>query len=135
LIEEYVKKAGDQAVDKNGIIHLENESDLTITIWQQRDATMAANLEKRRKQFASPGKVLAICGNQHARTANPPDSNDHWWPSFAAVLQSSQPGKPVNSIDINSKSGYSSSGGKVNDLGGKPMVKLRRIGWKMTTGI
>jgi hypothetical protein len=119
LIEEYVKKAGDQAVDKDGTIHLEKESDLTIAIWQKRDATMAANFEKQRKQFASQGKVLAICGNQHARTANPPDSNDHWWPSFAAVLQSSQPGKSVSSIDVNPKSGYGVDDRKVNDLGGK----------------
>ena len=136
LIEEYLKKAGDQAVDKNGIIHLEKESDLTITIWQRRDATMAANFEKQRKQFASPGKVLAICGNQHARTANPPDSNDHWWPSFAAVLQSSQPGQRVSSIDVNSKSGYGFDDGKVNDIGGKPLGEaeahlLENADWNM----
>ncbi len=122
-IEQLKQKTGDQAVDKDGTIHiqLEKESDLTIAIWQKRDATMAANFEKQRKQFASPGKVLAICGNQHARTANPPDSNDHWWPSFAAVLQSSQLGKPVTSIDVNPKSGYGVDDGKVNDIGGKPL--------------
>jgi hypothetical protein len=121
LIEEYIQKGGDQAVDKDGTIHLEKESDLTITIWQRRDATMAANFEKQRQQFASRGKVLAICGSAHARTANPHDSSTRWWPSFAAVLQSSQPGQPVTSIYVNPKSGHWFDNGKVNDSGGEPV--------------
>ena len=120
LIEEYIQKVGDQALDKNGTIHLEKESDLTITIWQRHDATMAANFEKQRQQFASQGKVLAICGSAHARTANPPDSSTRWWPSFAAVLQSSQPRQPVTSIYVDPKSGHCFGDGKVNDFGGEP---------------
>jgi hypothetical protein len=117
LIEEYIQKVGDQA---STTIHLEKESDLSITIWQRRDATMAANFERQRRQFASQGKVLAICGSAHARTANPPDSSTRWWPSFAAVLQSSQPGQPVASIYVNPKSGQCFGDGKVNDFGGEP---------------
>lgn len=121
LIEEYIQKVGDQApVKASTPINLATESDLTITIWQRRDATMAANFKKQRQQFASQGKVLAICGDLHARTANPHNLDKRYWPSFAAVLQSSQSGQPVNSIDIDPQSGHFFNGGKVNDFGGKP---------------
>ena len=53
MIEEYIQKSGDPALKKaSTTINLEKESDLTITIWQRRDATMAANFEKQRQQFA-----------------------------------------------------------------------------------
>jgi hypothetical protein len=124
-IEELKRKIGEEALNKavSTQIKIGTEPDWIITIWQRRDSTMAANFEKQRQQFATHGKVVAICGDLHARTANPQTDDNfgkRYWPSFAAVLQSSQPGKPVTSIDVDPKSGHFFNGGKVNDLGGKP---------------
>ena len=121
-IEKLKQRIGEEAVNKAASTQIKpgTEPDWINTLWQQRDATMAANFKKQRQQFASQSKVLAICGDAHARTANPYEPDNHYWPSFAAVLQSSQPGQSVNSIDVNPKSGHFFNGGKVNDLGGKP---------------
>jgi hypothetical protein len=120
-IEELKQKIGEEALNKAVSTQIKpgTEPDWINTYWQQRDATMAANFKKQRQQFASQGKVLAICGDLHARTANPHASGNRYWPSFAAVLQSSQPSQPVNSIDIDPKSGHFFNGGKVNNIGGK----------------
>ena len=58
--------------------------------WDMRDRQMARNLVSQRQKLCPNGKVIAICGNLHARLANhtTPDNWLHsFWPSFAAVLQ------------------------------------------------
>jgi hypothetical protein len=89
-------------------------------VWQERDAAMASNFEKQFQQLGPPVKVLAICGDAHATTQhfltiNPPNSSETinlpnpFWPSFAAVVQSSHPNLHVSSIDVRPHSAYRTS--------------------------
>ncbi|HEY2828048.1 MAG TPA: hypothetical protein VGJ04_10645 [Pirellulales bacterium] len=113
--------------------------DWIINDWQQRDASMASNFGKQFHEFARQAKVLAICGNLHARTANPPAAEkftNHFWPSFAAIVQSKHPTWHVDSININYHSGAFFNDGKVNQLGGKPIAEpqanpLRNGDWNL----
>ena len=41
-----------------------------IAIWRARDAAMASNLIRESKSLKAPNKILAVCGNIHARVAN-----------------------------------------------------------------
>jgi WD40 repeat protein len=86
------------------------------TDWIQRDAKMAANLTAERSSLAPDSKVLAICGNSHARTSNAAlvqknsdkqveDALGKLWPSFAARLRSDRAGRQVRSINIVPHSG------------------------------
>lgn len=65
----------------------------------RRDVTMARNLTKARTGEA---KVLAICGNMHARTSRPKekDSLHKLWPSFAAELAQTNPTWKVKSVEV-----------------------------------
>src|SRR3954469_21061409 len=60
----------------------------------QRDATMAELFSTERKKFAKSDKLLCVCGDVHARTANHAPAGSELsalWPSFAAVLKRDHP--------------------------------------------
>ena len=91
-------------------------ADEMIALSLRRDATMAIRLASERTRLALGAKVLAICGNFHARTANsrladhlpsiPADSPFHkLWPSFAAALANNQPTWRVRSVNVVPHSG------------------------------
>jgi hypothetical protein len=70
---------------------------------RQRDAAMAAIVTRERKRIKDTPKVLAICGNLHARTAksaDPKNPLNDLWPSFAAGLASNNPTWRVRAINI-----------------------------------
>lgn len=76
----------------------------------RRDAAMAAMLGGQRKRHAPDARVLAICGNIHARTSAKDRSGGKGrgsgdmvgkiWPSFAAALQADNPGWRVRSVNV-----------------------------------
>ena len=70
--------------------------------WQERDALMARNLLDLRREGGLAGRVLAICGNMHARVRLPAteDFLPDLWPSFAAVLQGLLPEGRVDALDV-----------------------------------
>jgi erythromycin esterase-like protein len=64
-------------------------SDDMVALSRQRDASMASYLGTVRNKLPPEDKILAICGNFHARTANhtlPESPLAAYWPSFAAKL-------------------------------------------------
>jgi hypothetical protein len=79
-----------------------------VAFSRQRDAAMAAVVTRERKRLKANPKVLAICGNIHARTAKSPVPNDplnELWPSFAAGLQINNPTWRVRAINVVAHSG------------------------------
>jgi hypothetical protein len=92
----------------------------------ERDCAMAANLAIQRKRLPKNPKVLAICGNLHARTANKMkiEGFGDLWPSFAAKLQSDNPKWVVRSINVVAHSGSFFNNGKVNSFHGKKTEKV-----------
>lgn len=106
-------------------------------IFVRRDAAMAANVAKERAKLGREVKVLAICGNFHARTSHGRPSDDpmqkqfdefagKFWPSFAAALASEHRDWRVRSINILPHSGgfY----GMVGDEGEAPKAGVQPIG-------
>jgi hypothetical protein len=97
------------------------------SIWLRRDAAMASALAGALQQLAPrEPKVLAICGNLHARTANhaqPGEFMGELWPSFAAALQRDHAVGRVHSVNIRPHGGGYFNGGKVNRVGGPPLDK------------
>ena len=91
--------------------------------WRERDATMASNLLRESQSIKATKKVLAICGNLHARTRN--DMHEpmlsELWPSFAAVLKQRQPALRVSSVNIEFHSGAFFNNGKVNAIRQRPL--------------
>jgi hypothetical protein len=82
----------------------------------KRDAAMAAHLAKQRSGIADDRKVLAVCGDMHARTAksrpavdakNKPadDFMNKLWPCFAAQLAMNRPSWRVRSVRVVPHSG------------------------------
>jgi hypothetical protein len=103
---------------------------------------MASNLIAERSRLAPETKVLAICGNFHARTSKPTseqNSSDKQfeeeigklWPSFAAKLRSDLPGRNVCSINVVPHSGghfaMMSSDGKTYSVGVQTIRSRRKI--------
>ena len=87
-----------------------------IAAWMRRDAEMASNLVAERSRLAPESKVLAICGNFHARTSKPTlaqndsdrqsdDEIGKLWPSFAARLRSDLARRRVCSVNVVPHSG------------------------------
>jgi hypothetical protein len=114
-----------------------------IEFWQRRDATMASNLATQRQQLAPTAKVLGICGNLHARTANHSAADgplSGLWPSFAAALKSNHADWRVGSINVQPHRGGFFNGGKVNAFGGTPLDRIvtdseRDADWSMELGL
>jgi hypothetical protein len=86
-------------------------SEAGADLYVRREAAMAANLAQERTRLGRDAKVLAICGNFHARTSRraaaenngkepPDDSLSKLWPSFAAALQIGHPAWRVRSVDV-----------------------------------
>jgi hypothetical protein len=104
--------------------------DAMVSLGRKRDAAMGAIFAQQRRQLAPDIKVLAICGNFHARTADhsPPDSGIRlWWPSFAAVLRRDNPTWRVNSINVQPQSGEYFNGGRVNAFYASPGRSLEKV--------
>jgi hypothetical protein len=92
----------------------------------QRDATMADTLVRQRERINPRERVLAICGNMHARTSNqcrpespnrfPPDETlDKLWPSFAAALKIKHDDWRVRSVNVVAQSGTYFAAVSTND--------------------
>ena len=93
----------------------------------QRDSTMAKNFATERTKLPAKLKVVAICGNVHARTANHAPTKStlkSLWPSFAAQLKQDQPHWQVRSVNVQAFSGEYFNGGKVNKFTGRPLTKV-----------
>jgi hypothetical protein len=93
----------------------------------QRDATMAELFSTERKKFAKIDKLLGVCGNLHARTANHAPANSELsalWPSFAAVLKRDHPNWHIHSINVQAFGGEYFNGGKVNKVGERPLAHI-----------
>jgi len=98
-----------------------------IALSVQRDAMMANCFAAEREKLPANSKVLAICGNLHARTADhaPADSPlKAFWPSFAAVLQRDHPNWKMRSINVQAFGGEYFNGGKVNKFSARPLDKV-----------
>jgi hypothetical protein len=94
-----------------------------IADWRERDAQMASNILKAAKSFKATNKILAICGNLHARTTN--DVQEPMlaklWPSFAGALKLRQPAWRVSSVNIEFYSGAYFNNGKVQTIPNRPL--------------
>ena len=102
-------------------------SDDIVALSMQRDATMAKNFAAEREKLPTKYKVVAVCGNVHARTANHAPAESPMkplWPSFAAVLKRDHPHWQVRSINVQAFSGEYFNGGKVNKFGERPLAKV-----------
>jgi hypothetical protein len=97
--------------------------DEMFALWRERDATMAANVLRETKSLKPTEKILAICGNLHARVTK--DEHDpllsKLWPSFAAMLKQGRPAWRVNSINIEYYSGGYFNEGKVQSIRKRPL--------------
>jgi len=97
----------------------DNPDDL-FTEGVKRDAEMATNLAKERLRLAPDSKVLVICGNMHARTANhqPPDNPlSKLWPSLAGALVRDHSTWRIRSIRVEAHAGeFFAMMGSLDDL-------------------
>lgn len=73
--------------------------DQLFTRWEERDEWMARNLLAQRDRHCPGGKVVAICGNLHARVA-PGRFGRRYWPSLAGWLRQFQPQLAVHSVKV-----------------------------------
>jgi hypothetical protein len=98
-------------------------TDDAIALWREGDAAMASILLREVKALKSTEKILAICGNLHARIK--PEANDpivsKFWPSFAGMVKQGQPAWRVSSMDIEFSSGAYFNEGKVQTIRGRPI--------------
>jgi len=102
-------------------------SDDFLAISLQRDASMAINLAAGRRKLVPADKVLVICGNFHARTANhtPPENPlAAFWPSFAAKVMEDDPKLRARSVNVQAFGGEYFNGGKVNQFTPRPLEKV-----------
>jgi hypothetical protein len=106
--------------------------DDVIADWRQRDAAMASNLLRETKSLKSTNKVLAICGNLHARTTN--DTREpilsKLWPSFAGIVKEGRPARRVRSVNVEFSSGAFFNDGKVQTIKGRSLeqAEIRSAG-------
>jgi hypothetical protein len=97
-------------------------ADEVAAIWRERDAAMASNVLKETRSLRPTSKILAICGNLHARTTNDVQEPmlSKLWPSFAGVLKQRQPAWRINSVNIEFCRGAFFNDGKAQPIGGQP---------------
>jgi hypothetical protein len=98
-------------------------SDDSIAIWREDDAAMASNLLRETKSLKSTDKILAICGDLHARTKR--DAGDpiasKFWPSFAGMVKQGRPAWRVSSVCIAFSSRAYFNQGKAQTIRGRPI--------------
>lgn len=98
-----------------------------IRLSVKRDTAMASNLCDQYQQQNTKAKVLAICGNLHARTANHAPPNEFLtklWPSFAAALKSKKPNWHVSSVNVVPHRGGYFNAGKVNRINNQAIEQV-----------
>jgi hypothetical protein len=103
-----------------------------VAISVARDAAMAEQLAAGKSAFDTGVKILAICGNFHARTADhsPADSPlKPLWPSMAATLVRDHAEWRIRSLNVEPFGGEYFNGGKVNRFGKRP---LDRVSFRLT---
>ncbi len=102
-----------------------------VALSVKRDKTMASNLCDQYQQQKTKAKVLAICGNFHARTANHESDAliKRLWPSFAAALKSQKPNWQLGSVNIVPHRGGYFNGGQVHPINGHAIeqVEFKRL--------
>jgi hypothetical protein len=100
-----------------------SEDEDVITVWRERDTAMASNMLREAKSFRATNKILAICGNVHARTTNEMQEPmlSKLWPSFAGILKQRQPAWTVRSVNIEFCGGAYFNDGKVQTLPKRPL--------------
>ena len=102
-------------------------SDDMVALSVERDRAMAKNFAAEWKKLPTECKVVAVCGNLHARTANHAPAESPMkalWPSFAEVLKRDHPQWQVRSINVQALSGEYFNEGKVNKLPERPLAKV-----------
>ena len=94
-----------------------------VALWRARDATMASNVLSEAKSLGATNRILAICGNVHARTTK--DLGEPMlsklWPSFAAVLKQKRPDRRVSSVNIELFGGAYFNNAKVQKVRKRPL--------------
>ena len=125
----YLPKGAEGSVTERAA-KLSFEDIIALTV--QRDALMAKYFTAEQKKLGTNERVLAICGNVHARKANhaPAESPLRLtWPSFAAVLKQDHPHWQLRSINVQAFGGEYFNEGKVNKFNERPLanVEARRI--------
>jgi hypothetical protein len=95
-----------------------------LAFTRKGEEQMAADLAAPARPLEPRSRVVAICGNIHARTANHAQLGDllsSLWPSFAAALQRAHPDWRVRSIDVRPHAGACFTDGNVQPFGGPPL--------------
>jgi len=68
--------------------------------WASRDLGMARSLAMQRAALPAGTRVLAVCGNGHARLARHPKSPAEFWPSCAADLAARIGAERVRAVSV-----------------------------------
>ena len=117
-------------------------SDDSVALWRENDAAMASNLLREIESLKSTGRILAICGDLHARTKR--DAKDpfasKFWPSFAGMVKQGRPAWGVSSVCVEFSSGAYFNGGKVQTIRGRPIehAEVRsagQTGWDLVLSL
>jgi hypothetical protein len=96
-----------------------------VAISVQRDATMARNLAADREKLPASCKVVAVCGDLHARTANlAAGGTKKLWPSFAEMLKRHHAHAQVCSVHVQAFSGEYFNGGKIRQFKNRPLADV-----------
>ena len=117
-------------------------SDESVATWRENDAAMASNLVRETRSIKSTDRILAICGDLHARTkldAKDPIASK-FWPSFAAMVKRGQPEWRVSSLCIEFSSGAYFNEGKVQTIRRRPIehAEVRsadQTGWDLVLSL
>jgi hypothetical protein len=91
------------------LLCFDNGPDQLMRVWADRDHFMAQNLAAQWTALCPETKIVAICGNLHARTVETlplaarqamDRQGERWWPSFANWAEQGDPGKIVRSVNV-----------------------------------
>jgi hypothetical protein len=113
-----------------------------IAAWRERDAAMASNVLREAKSLKVTNKILAICGNLHARKTNDMQEPmlSKLWPSFARVLMQRQPAWRVSSVNIEFYGGTYFNNGKVQTFAKRSLEQATvrsegQTGWDLVLSL
>jgi hypothetical protein len=127
LSREMMKRLPKDAKGSIGERAAKLSSNDQVALSLERDAMMARNLAAERENLPPKTKVVVVCGNFHARTADHSPAGSalkSFWPSFAAVLKRDHPQWQVRSINVEAFGGEYFNGGKVQKFGERPLAKV-----------